>query len=160
MTTSVKPTLFEDLDDYLADIGDRIRAERQARRWSQAELGRRAGMGLVQVKRLENGDTTSFRGFVLACSALGVTADHLLSQRWRMPASSPSLTRRQTEVLRTVADGRPLSVAAGELAMTPEGLASVLSGIYRRLGVADVRRDQRRAAAVRVAADHGLFDAA
>lgn len=146
-----------DWDDVLADIGDRIRAERQARSWTQTEFGRRAGMGLATVKRLENGET-SLRGFVRACAALGVPVDHVLSGEWQMPAVRPSLTARQAEVLAVVSDGRPLSVAARELQMTPEGLASELSGrIYQRLGVSDVPRPERRAAAVRVAVRHGLI---
>lgn len=148
-----------DWDDVLADIGDRIRAERKARHWTHTELGRRTGMSVATVKRLENGET-SLSGFVRACAALEVPMGRLLSDEWRLPVPGPSLTVRQVEVLRVVADGRPLSVAAPVLGMTPQGLASVLSGIYRRLGVADVARDRRRQAAVRVAVDHGLFDAA
>lgn len=158
-TTGGGPGPSLNLDDLLADIGDRIRAERQARRWSQTELGRRAGLSLATVKRLENGET-SLRGFVRACAALEIPVGHLLSEQWRMPALGPSLTPRQAEVLRVVADGRPLSVAAPQLGMTPEGLASVLSGIYRRLGVAEVPRERRRREAVRVASTHGLMDAA
>ncbi|MFD5848347.1 helix-turn-helix domain-containing protein [Streptomyces chartreusis] len=151
------PTPFPDWDDVLADIGDRIRAERQARGWSQTELGRRAGMGLATVKRLENGET-SLRGFVRACRALGVPADHLLSDQWQIPLPRPSLTARQAEVLAAVSDGRPLSEAARDLHMTPEGLASELSGrIYQRLGVSDAPRLERRAAAVRVAVEYGLI---
>ncbi|MFF6866703.1 helix-turn-helix domain-containing protein [Streptomyces ardesiacus] len=156
-TPGAGPTL--DLDDYLADIGDRIRAERQARGWTQTELGRRAHMGLAMVKRLETGDIP-LRILLRACHALKVDADHLLSTTWTLPARRPSLSPRQAEVLSAVADGRPLSVAARGLGMTPEGLASVLSVVYRRLGVADVSRSERRRAAVRVAVDNGLLNAA
>ncbi|WP_446458607.1 helix-turn-helix domain-containing protein [Streptomyces rochei] len=148
-----------DLEEYLADIGDRIRAERQARSWSQDQLAARASMNRRTIRSLENGIGT-LRAFAQACAGLQVGMAHLLSDQWRLPARHPSLTVRQAEVLRVVADGRPLSAAAPVLGMTPEGLASMLSGIYRRLGVADVARDQRRQAAVRVASTHGLFDAA
>lgn len=158
MTTHAEP-VFDDLEEYLADIGDRVRAERQARRWTHTELGRRASMSVATVKRLENGET-SLSGFVRACAALGIPMDQLLSDEWTLPVPAPSLTVRQVEVLSAVADGRSLSAAAPSLGMTSRGLASVLSGIYRRLGVADVARDQRRQAAVRVASTHGLFDAA
>ncbi|WP_425275932.1 helix-turn-helix domain-containing protein [Streptomyces africanus] len=158
-SSSGGPAPSPDWDDVLADIGDRIRAERQARGWSQTELGRRASMGLATVKRLENGET-SLHGFVRACAALEVTAAYLFSERWQMPVPRPSLTARQAEVLAAVSDGRPLSVAARGLRMTPEGLASELSGrIYRRLGVGHVPRSERRAAAVRVAVQHGLIHA-
>jgi transcriptional regulator with XRE-family HTH domain len=149
-----------DWDDLLADIGDRIRAERQARGWPQNALAQRAGLDRATVKRIEAGQAT-LRGFLMACTALEVDMGYLLSREWRMPVPHPRpLTARQAEVLRVVADGRPLSVAAPQLGMTPEGLASVLSGIYRRLGVADVPRCRRRAAAVQAATSRGFMNAA
>lgn len=161
-TTSGGPAPSLDLDEHLADIGDRVRAERQARGWTQNALARRAGLALATIKRIEEGQTT-LRGFLLTCTALEVDMGHLLSREWRMPAPYQRrlLTARQVEVLRVVADGRPLSVAALELGMTPEGVSSVLTEIYRRLGVADVPRGRRRrAAAVQVASTHGLLNAA
>jgi len=153
------PAPSPDWDEVLADIGDRVRAERLARHWSQTELGRRAGLDWQTVKRLESG-IGPLRCFVQACWGLGVPMDRLLSAEWQMPEPPPTLTRSQMRVLRAVGDGRPLSVAAVDLGMTPAGLASRLSEIYRRLGVAHLARGERRAAAVRVASAHGLFDAA
>jgi transcriptional regulator with XRE-family HTH domain len=154
------PVPFPDWDETLADIGDRIRAERQARRWTQGELGDQAGLSRRTVRNLEQGIGT-LRAFMHACRGLGVPMDHLLSPQWQMPAREPSLSARQVEILRVIADGKPLTVAAGLLGMPRDGLTARLSQIYRRLGVSDRPRGlERRAAAVRVAMQHGLFDSA
>lgn len=150
------PVPSPDVDDMLADIGDRIRAERQARGWSQEELATRAGVSRKTIRGLEDGIGT-LRVFTQACWGLQVDMAYLLSGRWQMPFRPPSLTPRQAEALRAVADGRPLAAAARELGMTPEGVASALNGAYRRLGVAEVPREARRAAAVRAASAHGLI---
>lgn len=152
-------TAFPDWDDVLADIGDRVRAERQARGWAQPELARRAGLTHAQVKRLESG-AVGMRNFAVACWALDRAMADLLSDQWRVPERRPLLTARQAEVLRAVAGGESLAVAAGRLLMTSEGLSSVLTPIYRRLGVTHVPRGvERRMAAVRVAREHGLLSA-
>jgi hypothetical protein len=44
--------------------------------------------------------------------------------------------------------------------MPREGMASHLSDIYRRFGIADMPLGERRAAAVRIAEERGLFNAA
>jgi transcriptional regulator with XRE-family HTH domain len=149
-----------DWGDILADIGDRVRAERQARGWSQTELAHRAGFALNTAKRLEEDGAGTLRVFALACAALGVQMSLLLSDQWRIPQSGPVLTKRQVEVLHAVSGGESLSVAAARLLMKREGVASHLSDIYRRLGVAELPRGERRSAAVRVARKHGLFNAA
>lgn len=154
------PTPFPDWDDVLADIGDRIRAERRARGWSQTDLGRRSGVSLGTVKRLEAGDSSLLITFAMACRAMGVDMGHLLSADWRMPERQLSLSPVQARVLAAVADGRPLKQAARVLGTTPTAVASVLAKTYRRLEVAELPRGQRRAAAVRVARAHGLIDAA
>ncbi|MFD9443359.1 helix-turn-helix domain-containing protein [Streptomyces sp. NPDC060001] len=148
-------------DDLLADIGDRIRAERQARGWSLNELGHRAGLARNTVRRLEEDGVGTLHTFALTCAALGVEMSLLLSDQWEIPERHPSLTVGQVKVLRAVAGGEPLSVAAGGLGMPVNGLASRLSQIYRRLDVVHVPRGlQRRMAAVEAARRHGLFDAA
>jgi DNA-binding XRE family transcriptional regulator/DNA-binding CsgD family transcriptional regulator len=153
----VGPTAFPDWDELLADIGDRIRAERQARGWSQRELGKRTGVALATVKRLEAGESSLLITFAMACRAMDVDMGHLLSVQWRMPERHLALSPMQARVLAVVADGCPLAEAARVLGSTPTAVASVLTGTYRRLGVADVPRGQRRAAAVRVARARGLI---
>jgi DNA-binding CsgD family transcriptional regulator/DNA-binding XRE family transcriptional regulator len=148
---------FPDWDEVMADIGDRIRAERQARGWSQAEMARRAGLVESTVKRLESRHSSHMATFVAACRALGVDMGYLLSAQWQMPVRRPVLSPTQVRVLAMVADGKPLSEAACQLLMTRGGVASALSSTYRRLGVAHVRRRERRQAAVRVAVEHGLI---
>lgn len=153
------PGTFPDWDDVVADIGDRIRAERQARGWSQTELGRRAGLDWSTVKRLENG-VGWLRCFTQACWALEVPMGRLLSETWQAPEPRVSLSGQQLAILRAVSDGRTLSAAASGLGMSRDALASRVSRIYDRLGVKDLPRGERRSAAVRVAAQHGLIDAA
>lgn len=154
------PAPFPDWDEVLADIGDRIRAERQARGWSQTDLARGAGVDRSTITRLESGDSALLITFAMACQAMNVDMGYLLSADWRMPARNPSLSPTQVQVLAAVADGRPLARAAQDLGTTRNALASVLSNAYQRLGVADIRRGQRRAAAVRVARAYRLIDAA
>jgi DNA-binding CsgD family transcriptional regulator len=151
----------------LADIGERIRAERHARGWSEAWLGRKAGMGRNTVRRLENGDA-SLRSFVLACTALGVPMDRLLASSWKPPdqrhAEGPtrqvrvSLSPREARVLREAASGDSLSRVGARLGMDSRAVGWTLSRVYQRLGVAHLARGERRAAAVRVAMHHGLFN--
>ncbi|MCI3279158.1 helix-turn-helix domain-containing protein [Streptomyces cylindrosporus] len=156
-----------DWDDALADIGDRVRAEREARGWSQTQLARTAGVGLNTIRRLERGDA-SMRCFVQACTALQIPVGMLLSPQWQKPEPKPTrigvaaarpiaLSPRQTEVLREAASGDSLAAVGARLGLDVGTVGSTLSRVYRRLGVACLPRDERRAAAAQVALKHGLF---
>ncbi|MGW2048618.1 response regulator transcription factor [Streptomyces sp. NPDC001858] len=74
----------------------------------------------------------------------------------RGPARMP-LTPRQAQVLTAAATGAPLSQVASRLGITREQTASHLSRAYQRLDVTHLPRDQRRAAAVRIAVRRGLI---
>jgi len=149
-----------DWDDLLADIGDRIRAERKARGWSQTELGLRAGLSLTLVQRLENGQTT-LRSFVAACAVLEVNIGDLLAGEWKVPQVRPRLTPAQMRVLQAVADFGTATAAADRLGIPRDTVTSRLSEIYRRVGLTHLRRgEERRAAAVEAATRHGLINAA
>lgn len=151
------PVPFPDWDDVLADIGDRVRAERQSRGWSQTALGQRAGLSRATIKRLENGETT-LRGFVAACAALQVDIGTLLAGEWRMPALRLSLTPLQVRVLEAVAEFGMPELAAERLGVARDTVTSRMSEIYRRLDVTHVPRGaERRSAAVKVAVQHGLI---
>jgi transcriptional regulator with XRE-family HTH domain len=150
-----------DWEETLADIGDRVRAERQARRWSRAELARRAGIAIATAQRLEEHGASTLRVFAQVCGALGMDMGALLSDEWRMPERSACLTSGQVRVLRAVSGGEPLSVVASQLGMPADGLGSRLSEIYRRLDVVHVPRGvERRMAAVDAARKRGLLNAA
>jgi transcriptional regulator with XRE-family HTH domain len=157
MSSTVAPAL--DVDEVIADIGDRVRAERQALGWSQAKLGQQAGMTPEQIRRLESG-LVGLKNLLEACSAMNIEVSDLLSPKWRLPLVKASLTEKQVEVLSAAADGAPLSEVAVRLGMPREGMASHLSDIYRRFGIADMPLGERRAAAVRIAEERGLFNAA
>jgi DNA-binding CsgD family transcriptional regulator/DNA-binding XRE family transcriptional regulator len=150
------PTPFEDLDEYLADIGDRIRAERQARGWTQNDLAERAALTRWALRALEDGVGTLL-AFARACRALEVDMDLLLSDAWRMPALRLSLSPRQVDVLREAASGDSLAVVGARLGLDRPAVSSHLSRIYERLGVADLPVVERRAAAVRAAVEHNLI---
>lgn len=70
----------------------------------------------------------------------------------RMP-----LTRPQATVLEAAADGATLAVVAARVGIRREQAAARLSEAYKRLDVAWMDRDERRAAAVRVARKRGLI---
>lgn len=72
------------------------------------------------------------------------------------PARMP-LTRPQATVLEAAADGSTLAVVAARVGMRREQVAARLSEAYKRLDVAWMDRDERRAAAVRVARKRGLI---
>ncbi len=151
------PAPPEDWDDLLADIGDRIRAARKARGWSQTELGHRAGLDRYSVRRLEDGHST-IRCFIAACTALQVDFVQVLSGQWQGPAARPALTPAQGRVLKAVALEGSASAAAVRLGIPRDTVTSRLSEIYRRLGVTEARRgEERRRAAVRAAVEHGLL---
>jgi transcriptional regulator with XRE-family HTH domain len=146
-----------DWDDLLADIGDRIRAERQARGWSQTELGHRANIDRGAVRRLENGDA-KLRCFIAACAALQVDFVQVLSGEWQIPVPRPVLTPAQDRVLKALASAGSTPDAAAGLGIPLATVRSRLSEICRRLGVAGVRRgEERRVAVVRAAVEYGLL---
>jgi DNA-binding CsgD family transcriptional regulator/DNA-binding XRE family transcriptional regulator len=153
------PAPSPDWDDLLADIGDRIRAERQARGWSQTELGHRAGLDRGAVRRLEDGNAT-LRCFIAACTALQVDFVQVLSAEWQVPALKPVLTPAQARVLRAVASAGSAAAAAVRLGIPQSTVRTRLSEISRRLGVVGARRgEERRVAVVRAAVEHGLLPA-
>ncbi|NUQ95811.1 MAG: transcriptional regulator [Streptomyces sp.] len=152
------PTPSPDVDDVLALVGDRIRAEREARGWSRDQLARRASISSATVRRLEDGNDR-LRPLLAACRAFRLPVDYLLSAQWQAPSRRPTLAPRQVEVLREAASGDSLPVVGARLGMGSQAVAAVLSRTYTRLGVADLPVNQRRSAAARVAAEYGLFDA-
>ncbi|MEU6016902.1 transcriptional regulator [Streptomyces sp. NPDC047515] len=160
------PAVFQDRDELLADVGDRIRAERHARGWSQTVLGKHAGMTYKVVATIELGKgTLPLLHLAAVCEALGMSMSELLSEQWEMPARPPRrrgvpgvLSPRMALVLREAASGIPLTQVADRLGIPRSVVSSRLSEAYRVLGVSDLPRDERRAAAVRVAEARGLFE--
>ena len=64
---------------YLAEIGRRIRERREAKGWSQAQLGRRAWVRPQQISKYELGLSDPPVSTVLRiCTALGMLASSLL----------------------------------------------------------------------------------
>lgn len=158
MTTS--PSLadlgLEGLDDVLADIGDRIRAERKAIGLSEAALAEQAGLDRATVRRVQDG-VGSLRTFLRVCTSLRVDLDYLLSDQWRMPEAGASLTSTQARVLAAVRQGDPIAEVAVRLGMSQGAVGSHLTRIYQRLGVTHLPVAERRSAAVRVALQHSLL---
>ncbi|GHC28844.1 MULTISPECIES: sigma factor-like helix-turn-helix DNA-binding protein [Streptomyces rochei group] len=76
----------------------------------------------------------------------------------RGPARMP-LTPRQAQALTAAAHGAPLREVGAQLGITREHASSLLSRAYERLGVKNLPRAERRAAAVRTAVARGLISA-
>lgn len=150
------PALSPGWDDLLAGIGDRVRAERQARRWSQSELARRAGISLPAARRLEEGSVW-LRHLMKACWAFRISVNYLLSGQWQAPVRRPTLSPQQVEVLREAASGDSLEQVGARLGMGSQAVSQRLSRIYVRLGLDGLPRDEKRAAAARVASEYGLL---
>jgi DNA-binding CsgD family transcriptional regulator len=75
------------------------------------------------------------------------------------PARQP-LTARQAEVLDAASDGASLATVARRIDTTSHQVSARLSEAYLRLGVTDLPRLERRAAAVAEARRRGLIPAA
>jgi DNA-binding CsgD family transcriptional regulator len=150
------PTPSPDWDDILADLGDRVRAERLARHWSLDQLAQQAGISIHTVRRLEDGNIR-LRPLLPVCQALGLGVDHLLSDQWQAPALRPRLAPRQVEVLREAVSGDSLEQVGARLGMSSQTVSAMLSRIYVRLGVDGLPRSEKRAAAGRVAVEHDLI---
>lgn len=151
------PAPSPDWDELLADIGDRIRAERQARGWSQEHLAESASLSRHAVRNAEIGIGT-LRTFLQVCWAMDVSLDHVLSDGWRLPERGPRLSVKQLRVLSEVASGDSLTRVGARMGLDSRLVAAHLTRIYQLLGVAHLVRGERRAAAVRVAMQHGLFN--
>lgn len=159
------PAPFPDWDDVLADIGDRVRAERQARGWSVQRMSIHSGLPVITLRRLEAG-SASMRVFVQACTALEVSMAYLLSEDWQMPDQKPvrsgppgpvGLSPRQEIVLREAASGDSLAQVGERLGLDSHAVGAALSRAYQRLGVTFLPARERRLAAVKVAVQHGLI---
>ena len=153
------PVPSQEWEDALADVADRIRAERKARGWSQTEMARQAGISKSTVQRLESDVSVVVRHLLQACWALNVPVSYLLSDRWEMPSGRPRLSPRQVDVLREVMSGDSLACVGARLEMSSQAVSSVLNRVYQRLDVAHIPVGERRSAAARVAIQHGLFTA-
>jgi DNA-binding XRE family transcriptional regulator len=150
------PAVYPDWDDAVADLGDRVRAERKARGWTQQQLAERCGLNAHQIKHVEAG-ATSIRNYLAACWGLGVELADLLSDRWRMPEPRARLTPMQARVVREAVSGDRLPVIAARIGTTRQVVGARLSEAYRLLGVSHLPVRERRAAAVRVAMKQGLI---
>lgn len=67
------------------------------------------------------------------------------------------LSPRQLQALTAAATGATLTQIGAQLGITREHASMLLSHAYRRLDVGHLPRDQKRAAAVRIAVRRGLI---
>jgi phage repressor protein C with HTH and peptisase S24 domain/DNA-binding XRE family transcriptional regulator len=77
--------------------GEKIKAERERRGWSQADLGRRIGITQVAIKKIEDGDTRQSKFLPRVALELGFSLAELDAGMAAAEASSPqhTLTRPQ-----------------------------------------------------------------
>ena len=61
-------------------IGDRIRALRRQRGWSQERLGERVGFSQSKISKIEQGDWDSLSDLKLLAAALGVPIVELVKE--------------------------------------------------------------------------------
>lgn len=95
-------------------ISDRIRALRQERQWSQAELGERLGVHQKQVSAYERGvNLPSTEVLIKLAEVFNVTLDYLAFEVKGQPAS---LNIRDRELLRRFEEVDTLSVQEKNLA--------------------------------------------
>lgn len=83
----------------VAVIGDRVRAERQGRGMSAAELARHAGVSKSYLSTLENGNHPEPGALPLAriAEALGTTLDYLVRGDGERPLVEVRVTTRHPE---------------------------------------------------------------
>jgi UDP-N-acetylglucosamine 1-carboxyvinyltransferase len=78
-TSTRPPPRAEDPKSFAADVGEAVRAARQARGWTQARLAEVAGLSPNYVARLERGELgPSLFVANQLCEALGIEVDSLL----------------------------------------------------------------------------------
>jgi DNA-binding NarL/FixJ family response regulator len=112
--------------------------------------GDTAGVGYLLKDRVA--DVTEFVEAVRRVAAGGTALDpevvsHLLSRsRRREPLES--LTPRETEVLRLMAEGRSNAAIAADLVISEGGVEKHVSSIFSKLGLAPAETDHRRVLAV------------
>lgn len=150
-----------DPEQLLADVGDRIRAERQARSWTLPQFSDRVGLCVRVLTGIESGSRRlTLMHLHAICHALGMTMPDLLSDGWVMPEQPVrrrALTPHQVQILRLLTDTVSLSRLGVMVGTSSQAVASRLSEAYRLLGVKHLPLDVRRAAAVRAAEELGVF---
>ena len=60
-------------------VGDRVRECRRSRKWSQAELAKKANISQVTISHVENNLSDQSKFLPQLASALGVSSEYLLS---------------------------------------------------------------------------------
>lgn len=72
-------------------VGDRVRECRRSRRWSQAELAKRASVSQVTISHVENNMSDQSKFLPQLASALGVSSEYLLSGKEYIEKNKGSL---------------------------------------------------------------------
>lgn len=72
-------------------VGDRVRECRRSRKWSQAELAKRASISQVTISHVENNMSDQSKFLPQLASALGVSSEYLLSGKEYIEKNKGSL---------------------------------------------------------------------
>lgn len=72
-------------------VGDRVRECRRSRKWSQAELAKRASVSQVTISHVENNMSDQSKFLPQLASALGVSSEYLLSGKEYIKKNKGSL---------------------------------------------------------------------
>ena len=113
------------LDELIDRIADRVRVEREDRRWPLADLAERSGVSKAMISRIERGESSPTTA-VLArlCAAFGLTLSTFLTRaegrggRLIRAAQQPSWTDPETGCVRRLVSpsaGGPIEMVAVDL---------------------------------------------
>lgn len=143
----------------LKEIGNRIRAERKARRLTRKEVATRAGMFEKNIQRIEEGKGVYFTTLLLICEGIGVHLSYILSTTWTPPKKPPTLPPYQVKVLEAMVEGGTLEEVAERVGSTHNAVSTVMYRVYKNLGVTNRHLPYavRRQEAIRIAREHGLI---
>ena len=72
-------------------VGDRVRECRRSRKWSQAELAKKANISQVTISHVENNLSDQSKFLPQLASALGVSSEYLLSGKEYIEKSKGNL---------------------------------------------------------------------
>jgi phage repressor protein C with HTH and peptisase S24 domain len=75
--------------------GEKIKAEREKRSWSQADLGRKVGISQVAIKKIEDGDTRQSKHLARIAIELGLPLAEIDPSLPSEPDAGRTLERRQ-----------------------------------------------------------------
>ncbi len=89
----------EEYEEFIREVGTRVRAVRTKAGWTQYDLAERAGKNQSYIFEIENGSANpTLRMFALFADVLGVDARELMPEGTKSPPSSMAMDRLEALV--------------------------------------------------------------